>query len=91
MTSRRGNTRSATNSASSIHLVCYLFLGTTWQAAANSLGYLETEEKMLPRDKQWQKLRIFIKTLKEEREATSTLDDKSVWSTEQKMQSEFAG
>lgn len=33
---------------------------------------------MLPGDKPWQKLRIFIKALIEEREASSTLDDKLV-------------
>lgn len=79
MTSRGGNTRSARHSASSLYRICYLFLRISWQAAANSLGLLEKEKKnMLPRDKQWQKLRIFIKTLREESEASSTLDDKSV-------------
>lgn len=82
MTSREGNTRSARHSASSQHRSCYLFLGISWQAAANSLGLLEKEKKnMLSRDKQWQKLRIFIKTMREERKASSTLDDQSVRST----------
>lgn len=45
MTSREGNTRSARHSASSQHRSCYLFLGISWQAAANSLGLLEKEKK----------------------------------------------
>lgn len=83
MTWRGGNTRSPRHSASPLHRICYLFLRVSWQAAANSFGLLEKEIKknMLPGDKQWQKLRIFIKTLRDERGASSTLDDRSVRST----------